>query len=304
MGNARVLVLALLALGCRPAEVDSTPPERAHAIAPVEHEQLPFVGSFVGPTLRLEFGGAWVLVEPAEPAPGQAPIELRVEVVRREGDAFALRTSIAGAMPADFLRPPDWTLLVEDGALALAMGDEPLESYVRDPGRPSALIGPVLVEPLPDALPFEHAIACLELASMRCAALEQDGPRGLGCREALWSACVAHPAEPSATSNAATMLVHVELQALRWAEAVQAAAPLDQRELADALHRRALVDALGLIRGLSERDELDSRDEHVQGLLTRLRWAAEVGLIARDALDDIDDPDATLQVDIDDAGSR
>lgn len=252
--EAALLGLTLALAGCR-REASEAPATQHEGEAPraIEHgPAMPYAGTWVGPALRLEFGGRWVLVEPAERAPGQAPIELRVAIERREGEAaFALLVAIAGAMPADFLRPGDWTLLVEPGALALAMGDEPLESYVRVDA-PPALIGPALVEPseLPETLAFEVGIACLELAGTLADAYEREGPRALGLREALWAECIARPqgldprAEPA---ERAPMRLAMQLAALRWSSAVVAAASDQQRAASEALHARVIAAARELI---------------------------------------------------------
>jgi hypothetical protein len=251
--DALVLVLALAA--CRPAphETSAPTPPRPSPIAIDHGPPLPFAGTWEGPLLRVEFGGRWVLVEPRERVPGQAPIELRVEIERREGEAaFALRVAIAGAMPADFLRPADWTLLVEPAGLALAMGDEPLESYVRVDA-PAPLVGPLLVEPssLPRTLPIEPAIACLELAGTQSAAYELEGPRALGLREALWAACVEHVEGlvPAAAPARARLQLDMMLAALQYSSSVLAASSSrpDRRDASEALHARVLAHARELL---------------------------------------------------------
>lgn len=246
------LVLAPTLVACRPEATPETQPPAAAQVDPIDHgPPLPFAGSWAGPQLRVEFGGSWVLVEPRERAPGQAPIELRVTVERREGDAaFALRVAIAGAMPADFLRPGDWTLLVEPGGLALAMGDEPLESYVRVEA-PAPLVGPRLVEPssLPRELAFELAIACLELAGTQSAGFEHEGPHALGLREALWAACVEQGEGLAATPSPARARLQLDMMvaALRWSSALMAAAAPAQRDASEALHARVLTHAHELL---------------------------------------------------------
>jgi hypothetical protein len=262
---ALALVLALA--GCKRESVEPTAEIELEPPLPVEHgPAMPYAGTWVGPKLRLEFAGRWVLVEPAQLEPGQAPIELRVAIERREGEnAFALRTAIAGVMPADFLRPGDWTMLVEDGALALAMGDEPLERYERVEAAPT-LVGPALIDSdaLPETVVFELGIACLEFASSQCAAFEADGPRAVGCREAVWAACIDHPdalaAEDGDPRVAAPMLLAAMLSSLRWSSGLEAAAPAEQRAAARALHDRVSSGAAGLVRTLLDRGAMPTGD--------------------------------------------
>lgn len=255
--DALVLVLALALAACRPAthETATPTPAQPRPVAIDHGPPLPFAGTWEGPLLRLEFGARWVLVEPRERVPGQAPIELRVEIERREGEAaFALRVAIAGAMPADFLRPGDWTLLVEPSGLALAMGDEPLESYVRV-AAPAPLVGPLLVEPstLPRSLPLEPAIACLELAGTQSAAYEHEGPHALGLREALWAACVEHVEGlvPEPGPAQARLQLAMMLAALQYSSSVVAAATPTQRDAGEALHARVLDHARELLAAIA-----------------------------------------------------
>ncbi|MFV8755491.1 hypothetical protein ACNOYE_33500 [Nannocystaceae bacterium ST9] len=289
MTRAAELALALAStlIACRPAasEPPREPEPTLEAPPPVDHgPTMPYAGTWIGPKLRLEFAGRWVLVEPAEPAPGQAPLELRVVIERREGEfAFALQTSIAGAMPVDFLRPGDWTMLVEDGALALAMGDEPLERYERVDAPPT-LIGPALVDPatLPEALVFERAIACLEFAGSQCASFEAEGPRAVGCREALWAACVDHPealiaaesGEPVDERASAPMLLAAMAAALRWSAGLEASARDDRREPAKALRARVLAGASTLVELLGERGALPQADPSVEVIRAHLHASA------------------------------
>lgn len=281
------LALVLTAIGChREAAPTPAPTPELEPPLPVEHgPAMPYVGTWVGPKLRLQFAGRWVLVEPAERAPGQAPIELRVAIERREGDnAFALQTSIAGVMPADFLRPGDWTMLVEEGALALAMGDEPLERYERV-AELAPLVGPALIDPaaLPEIASFEHSIACLEFAGSQCGSFEAEGPRALGCREAVWAACIDHPdAIVSGHVDeraAAPMLLAAMLAALRWSTGLEAAAPVDQREAAKTLHDRVLARALALVDTLIERGALQAESATHEAVQTYLRAARANGRI-------------------------
>lgn len=278
------LALALVLPGCRRETTEPPPPEpELEAPWPVEHgPAMPYAGTWVGPKLRLEFAGRWVLVEPAEAGPDQAPLELRVAIERREGDnAFALQTSIAGVMPVDFLRPGDWTMLVEDGALALAMGDEPLERYERVEATPT-LIGPALIDPdaLPKTVVFELSIACLEFAGSQCAAFEAEGPRAVGCREAVWAACIENPqALASGESDeraSAPMLLAAMLSSLRWSSGLEAAAGPMQREAATTLHDRVLDRAAGLIDALIEHKALPVEGSTSDAVQAYLRAAGRI----------------------------
>ncbi len=262
--RAAELALALALLGCHRSDESREPEFELEPPLAVDHGPvMPYAGTWIGPELRLEFAGCWVLVEPAEPAPGQAPIELRVRIERREGDnAFALQTSIAGVMPVDFLRPADWTMLVEDGALALAMGDEPLERYervVESAGPGPALIGPSSIDPkaLPELVSFELSLACLEFAGTQCAGFEAEGPRALGCREAVWATCITYSigvdGDGERERTAAPMLLATMLAALRWSRGLEAAAPSNQRELARAVHDRVLTSTVALGHAMVDR---------------------------------------------------
>lgn len=247
------LVLVFLGCACVTGSGRGAEPERAAADAPpIEHgAALPFWGTWTGPELRLSFAGPWVLVEPAQASPGAAPIELRVEVLRREGEAaFALETSVAGLAPADFLRPTDWVLLVEADALALAMGDEALQSYAAAGDaaeRAPALVGPSLLHelPLPEELPFAELTACLELAATTCAALEgpAPAPRAAGCREAMWSRCAGHGLDPHAGSSVGGDLLALGLAhtGLRYAAGLERHGPAEgpARAAIEALVGRA-----------------------------------------------------------------
>lgn len=183
------VVLLGLAAACRPQAVEQ--PGEGVELPIVDRAEPPFAGTWVGPELTLSFVGDWVLVRPSA-EPEAAPIELRVEIERHEGDAFALRTSLAGVLDADFLRAPDWTLLIEAGQLAIAMGDEPLEAYVAQVDAPAMLRGPSMVGELalPEELRMADAIACLEMATDECAALEANGPIAVGCRDLQWGICI------------------------------------------------------------------------------------------------------------------
>jgi hypothetical protein len=277
LGLALVLALA----SCRREPAEPPPEPELEPPLPVEHgPAMPYAGTWVGPKLRLEFAGRWVLVEPVEG--GQPPLELRVAIERREGEnAFALQTSIAGVMPVDFLRPGDWTMLVEDGALALAMGDEPLERYERVEVTPT-LIGPALIDPeaLPNTVMLEFNIACLNFAGTQCAAFEAEGPRAVGCREAVWATCVAHPNAigPGELDERASapMLLAAMLASLRWSSGLQASAGPEQRDAARALHDRVLDGAATLIDVLTERDALPVQDSTCESVQAYLR-AAERG---------------------------
>lgn len=207
------------------------------------------------------------------------PIELRVEVERSEGQAFALRTSVAGRWPADFLRPTDWTLLVEDGELALAMGDEPLEAYVAvDPQnqpRPPALLGPAMLDELalPEQLPFAEASACLELASLSCAGFESEGPRVAGCREALWGACVEQLASAGVEGlESPQLLVHSELVALRFALGLRRAPGDEDREAREDFFARVEAGARETLDALAAAGQLPTDHPSTRRLQA---WLAE-----------------------------
>ena len=306
MRRSSTLLLASLLLlsapGCRPDGATTTTPAPAvEAPPPVDHgPPPPYAGTWQGPSLRLSFAGPWVLVEPVDP-PGQVPIELHLTVERREGDAFALRTSIAGVMPSDFLRPTDWTLLVEDGALAIAMGDEPLESYVAVPSdaRPETrplLLGPSLLHelPLPEQLPFAAASSCLELASLGCGALEAEGPRAAGCREALWAACVGHVLTADETptpGSTGRLVIRTQTALLRFSSGLLAACPDDRRAEANAFHRRTLQAAAAALREREQAGELPSDDPALPRLMAMLAAAVDAGDLDAAALAGLaDDP--------------
>lgn len=277
------LALAL-ALACKPEPSPETveprdPPAVDH-VARSDHldhgAARPYWGTWIGPTLRLGFVGPWVLIAPAEAGPGAQPIELRATIERQEGDAFALRTSVAERYAADFVRPSDWTLLVEAGELALAMGDEPLTTYAHDPA--PLLVGPELLDEIaiPDSIAGEDVLACLETASEVCRALEADGPLAAGCREAQWAVCVAHgdrgQADPTVRSAIATAeTIHQNHVAVRFAAGLHAAAPADPQ--AAAFHRRALARAEQQLAQLRADGPLPSDDPHLPALLAALREA-------------------------------
>ncbi|MFO7566169.1 MAG: hypothetical protein R6X02_26220 [Enhygromyxa sp.] len=273
--RSAVLLALGLALGCRPEPSPPAPreppPEVDHGIA------RPYWGVWTGPELQLSFAGPWVLIAPREGGPGAQPIELRAEIERQEGDAFALRTSVAGRYAADFVRPSDWTLLVEDGELALAMGDEPLAAYLASDE--PLLTGPELLErvAIPDEIAGVDLLACLERASEICRALEAEGPRAAGCREAQWAVCVAHldrgVTDPTLrAANASARAIHESHVALRFAEGLLAAAPPQLRAEAAALHRRALERAAEQITRLREDGPLPD-DPDLPDLLAALREA-------------------------------
>jgi len=270
---------AALVLACHagPSTAPSTSPREPAA---VDHRPArPYWGTWIGPQLRLSFAGPWVLIVPHDAGPQAQPIELRVSVERQEGGAFALRTSVAQRYAADFVRPSDWTLLVEHGALAIAMGDEPLTAYVASDER--LLVGPELLETLaiPPDIAGEALLECLEFASLACRELEAEGPRAAGCREAQWGVCVAHrggdQADPTlrAASLTARAIAAHDL-ALRFAEGLLAAAR-EGPELAaaQALHRRALERAATLIGQLKRDGPLPSSDPSLDDLLAALRDA-------------------------------
>ena len=178
MTRSSGLVVLCLALGCRPG-ASNEPTEVGPPLPNVDRDDPAFAGTWVGPEFMLSFVGEWVLIRPSED-PEVAPIELRVTIERAEGDAYALQTSLAGALAADFLRAPDWTLLVEDGQLALAMGDEPLAAYLSMPDAPAMLRGPDMFAEVrfPEELRMADAIACLEVAGDR---LQRARGRRPGC---------------------------------------------------------------------------------------------------------------------------
>lgn len=269
-----VLTLAL-ALACQrePSAPVTRPPPPI-----VDHQPAPYWGSWIGPDLRLSFAGPWVLISPREIGPGAQPIELRVVVERQQGDAFALRTSIAERYAADFVRPSDWTLLVEAGELALAMGDEPLAAY--QASDEPLLLGPAMIDTMtiPDEIAGADVLACLERASELCRMLEAEGPRALGCRESQWGVCVAHldPGQPDPTIRAATAIAQTIAEshaAVRFCEGLLAAAPVELRDAALALHTRALEHAAEQLERLRAAGPLPSSDPHLPDLLAALREA-------------------------------
>jgi hypothetical protein len=270
-----------LSLGCRPNA--STPPEPGPALPVVERDgQLdtpPFAGTWVGPEFTLSFVGAWVLVRPSgDPQKKHAPIELRVTIERTAGDAFALQTSLAGVLPADFLRPPDWTLLIEDGQLALAMGDEPLAAYVAQPDPSMILRGPTMLDELelPTELVMADAIACLEVAGDLCTELESGGPIAVGCRELQWATCVSQlgqpPVDPVARAAwVAARQIHAHTLTLRFSAALLAAAREREQAPAQALHARARSLAEDMLATLRRDGPLPESDPHLAELLSLLR---------------------------------
>lgn len=273
IGSALSLVLSL---ACTP---DPSAPVIREPTPTVELEPArPYWGTWIGPELRVSFAGPWVLIAPREIGPGAQPIELRATIEREQGEAFALRTSIAERYAADFVRPSDWTLLVEAGELALAMGDEPLAAYVAS-GEP-LLLGPIMIDSLtiPEQIPAQDVLVCLERASQLCHALEAKGPRAAGCREAQWGVCVGHldPGQPDPTIRAATAIawtIHESHVAVRYAEGLHAAAPAELRAEAAALHTRALEHAAKQLERLREAGPLPSSDPHLPDLLTALQEA-------------------------------
>jgi hypothetical protein len=268
-------VLLCLALGCRPSGTQSPAPvlptvERGPADTP------PFVGTWVGPEFTLSFIGPWVLIRPSGDA-RKAPIELRATIQRAAGDAFALETGLAGVLPADFLRAPDWTLLIEDGQLALTMGDEPLTAYVAQPDASMILHGPVMLDELelPTELVMADAIACLELAGDLCTELEADGPVAAGCRELQWATCVAQlgppPVDPVARSAwTSARRIHIHTLTLRFCTALLAEAREHERAAAEALLARARASAERTLESLRRDGPLSESDPHLAELLVRL----------------------------------
>jgi hypothetical protein len=287
---ARCIACVLLGvtLGCRPDA--STHAESGPPLPIVERDgpvgAPPFAGTWVGPELTLSFIGAWVLVRPSA-EPDKVPIELRVTVERAAGDAYALETSLAGVLPADFLRPPDWTLLIEHGQLALAMGDEPLTAYVAQPDASMILHGPAMIDEideidelgeleLPKELVMADAIACLELAGDRCAALESDGPIAAGCRELQWATCVSSlgpmPVDPVARAAwTAARRIREHTLTLRFCAALLEAARENERTAAQALQARARASAEQTLASLRRDGPLPEPDPHLAELLALLR---------------------------------
>lgn len=281
MARPTACVLLGLALGCRPSGTASPEPGPAAPPGPalpiVERDPSPpFAGTWVGPELTLSFIGPWVLIRPSGD-PRQAPIELRATILRAAGDAYALETSLAGVLPADFLRAPDWTMLIEDGQLALTMGDEPLTAYVAQPDASMILHGPAMQDELelPTELVMADAIACLELAGDRCAELEADGPIAAGCRELQWATCVAQlgpppvdPVERAAQTSARR--IHMHTLTLRFSAALLDAAHEHEHAAANALHARARANAQQMLDALRRDGPLPESDPHLAELLTRL----------------------------------
>lgn len=278
--------LLVAALGCKP---DPSAGPEAHAGFEVSEREpppvvdhglrRPYWGTWIGPKLRLSFAGPWVLIVPhADIEPGAQPIELRASVERQAGDAFALRTTLVERYAAEFVRPSDWTMLVEAGGLAIAMGDEPLTTYVESDQ--AILIGPAMLDTIaiPETIAGEQLLACLEFASVACRELEADGPLAAGCRESQWAVCVAHldrgQADPTVRAAIATARsIHADQIALRFAEGLLAAAPEPLRAEAEALHQRALTLAAKQLAQLRKRGPLPSNDPHLPDLLAALRAA-------------------------------
>jgi hypothetical protein len=268
-------VLLCLALGCRPSGTQS--PEPGPALPIVERDAVPpFAGTWVGPEFTLSFIGPWVFVRPSGD-PQQAPIELRVTIERAAGSAFALETGLAGVLPADFLRAPDWTLLIEDGQLALTMGDEPLTAYVAQPDTSSILHGPVMLDELelPTELVMADAIACLELAGDLCTELEADGPLAAGCRELQWATCVSQlgppPVDPVARAAwLSARRIHMHTLTLRFCAALLAAASEQEHAAANALLARARASAEQMLDSLRRDGPLPRTDPHLAELLSLL----------------------------------
>jgi hypothetical protein len=272
--TTRAPVLSLISLlGCHPQPGASILDQ--HPLPRVVAEQPSYAGTWVGPELSLSFVGPWVLVRPTA-EPERAPIELRATVERREGDAYALRVSVAGVWPADFLRPSDWTMLVEDGQLALAMGDEPLASYVASERVP-VLHGPIMLDELavqPREPGLADGVACLEVASDRCAALEAEGPLAAGCRELQWSLCLTTlgpgPADPIARSaQRMAETIHRHLLMLRYAGALLEARDPAQHGAAQQLFDRARRDTEVMLDELAREGPLPD-DPHLPELLARV----------------------------------
>lgn len=259
-----------------PSEAELPAPAIAHGPASA------YAGTWVGPALRLSFVGPWVLVRPTDD-PAAAPIEMRVVIEREQGDAFALRTTLAAVFPADFLRPSDWTMLVEDGQLALAMGDEPLTPYTaagtdgsdRTGAAPAPLLGPTMISPddLPEQLVRANVLTCLEHAADACASLEAGGPLLAGCRELHWGDCIVElgppPADPTARAAAAAAReLRRHARALAFTRAIRRAYP--EREAAAAAYARA-VDAAR--RELAALEADDAVPESETEALSRIRAA-------------------------------
>jgi hypothetical protein len=270
-----VAIPLTLALACTPDASTKVVREPAPI---VDHGTArPYWGTWIGPELRVSFAGPWVLIAPRELGPGAQPIELRASIERQEGDAFALRTSVAERYAADFVRPSDWTLLVELDALALAMGDEPLAPYLASDE--PLLVGPAMLDSLaiPDEIAPQDVLACLERASEVCRALEAAGPLAAGCREAQWGVCVVHldPGQPDPTIRAATAIartIHENHVAVHFCESLHASAPAELQADAGALHTRALERAAEQLARLRKDGPLPS-DPSLPDLLAALRQA-------------------------------
>jgi hypothetical protein len=268
--SGAVMVLCL-AMACRPGAT-AKPSEVGPELPIVDRADPPFAGTWVGPELTLSFVGEWVLVRPSG-EPGVKPIELRVFIERHESDAFALQTSLAGVLAADFLRAPDWVLLIEGGQLVLAMGDEPLQAYVIQADAEEMLRGPSMLGEiqLPVELRMADAIACLEVAGDRCADLEAEGPIAIGCRELQWGICVEQlgpvpidPVERAAWTTAGKIRAHA--LELRYCAAVVEAANDGDRAAAQGLLERARVSANATVARLREDGPLPEGDPHLAEL--------------------------------------
>jgi len=280
--RSSTLALALLLIACERRASTVDPPEPNPEPPPtVDHGPAPaYAGTWIGPQLRVSFAGPWVLIAPRELGPSAQPIELRVAVERHEGDAFALQTSVGDRYAGDFVRPSDWTLLIEAGAIGLAMGDEPLERYVAHD--PPILLGPALIDEIlasPDPrgdqpIASVDMFECLHDASETCRALEADGPLIAGCREAQWAVCVAHldPSEADPTVRAATAtarLIHEHAVAVRFADGLVASTE-PNHAAAEAVRERALQRADAALARLRVDGPLPREDPHLPGLLARL----------------------------------
>lgn len=277
MGSRTPMLMLLLAaalLGCRPPAAGPIEP----TLPSVDAAQPVYAGAWIGPELSLHFVGPWVFVRPTAD-PSAAPIELRATVERESGDAHALRTSLASVWPASFLRPSDWTLLVEDGQLAIAMGDEPLTAYVHADA-PPLLRGPVMLDELLPAAGLDEpgmadGVACLELANDRCVELEAGASLVAGCRELEWTLCATTltplPADPiERAAELSARRIHARTLELRFAEAVVSAAPAELRGAAEALRERVRASARATLDDIARDGPLPSDDPHLAELLARL----------------------------------
>ena len=142
------------------------------------------------------------------------------------------------------------------------------------------LVGPTMIDAIaiPDEIPPQRVLACVEVASRICRALEAEGPFAMGCREAQWGVCMAHGdhGQPDPTIRAAIAIartIHENYVAVRFCEGLRAAAPAELRAEAAALHTRALERAAEQLARLREDGPLPGSDPYLPDLLAALREA-------------------------------